>query len=319
MNSASLQIKLKSLLVSCSLLLAGNLFAQQPDSWIPKASFPGTPRQDAACFAAGGKGYVVTGRDAAGQDLNDAWSYDPTTDTWSQIASFPGTARHGAVGFSIRDTGYVATGDDGINEQIDCWRYIPASNTWTQCQNIGAYRSGSFPGRSHATAFTVNNFGYITCGYDGSSGYIKQTLKYDALDDTSWSLQRNFGNVSDLTLFGRRWGTGFSIGNSIYYGTGFTYSQDIKKDFWRFDPSLNSWIQLADFGGDIRSNAFGFSLYGKGYIGCGSNGSYNAEVWRYQPNTDSWTRINDFGGTARVNASCFVINNEDVRFGRIYD
>lgn len=285
------------------------LFSQSPDSWQQRASFPGTPRQEAACFAVGGKGYIITGSDSAGNLLNDGWSYDPVADAWTVLAPFPGGSRRGAVGFSVKDTGYVATGFDGSNELKDIWRYDAGNDTWTRLQDLGSYLAGNFPGRTSATAITTDTIAYLVGGYDGSPGYVKQVLRFNPSNDTTWSLARNFANVSDLSLSGRRWGSGFAIGNAVYCGTGFTNSQDIKQDVWRYDPTINSWAQVADFGGGFRSNAFAFSLWGKGYIGGGDNGAYSNDVWCYLPTLNRWTSVAPFRGGTRINAYAFVIGN----------
>lgn len=282
---------------------------QTPDSWRQVSSLPGVSRQDAVAFTAGGLGFLGLGADSSGNLLSDFWKYDPISDSWSACAPFPGAARRGAVGYSINDTGYVATGTDGVDELKDCWQYIPTTNSWNQVQDIGTNVPVNCPGRSHATAATAGNFAYLFCGYDGSPGYLKQTLRFDPSNDTSWAIGRNLGNVSDLTLYGRRWGSAFTIGSSLYYGTGFTFSQDIKKDVWRYDPVIATWTQVADFGGNIRSNAFSFSLYGRGYIGGGTNGNYSQDVWSYNPTTNTWTEMAPFLGPPRVNTIAFTLNN----------
>ncbi|MFM9051853.1 MAG: Kelch repeat-containing protein [Bacteroidota bacterium] len=308
-KNKSFRFSCSFLLTCCYFLFASHfVFSQTPDSWSRKSDFPGNPRQDAAAFTSGNSGYVIAGKDSSGNLLDEVWKYDVTSDNWTQLNDFPGGTRCGATAFTLNDTGYIMCGYDGINELKDCWRYDRITDTWSRMQDLGASLIGSYPGRSHATGLGTSNFGYVLCGYDGSPGYLKQSLRYDPLNDTSWTVARNLGNVSDLTLFGRRWGSGFVIGNTLYYGTGFTFSQDIRKDIWRYDAPLASWVQVADLP-DIRSNAFGFSLYGKGYIGCGTNGSYRSDVWRYSPSDNSWTRVADIPGGSRVNASCFTIGN----------
>ncbi|MFM7217661.1 MAG: Kelch repeat-containing protein [Bacteroidota bacterium] len=282
--------------------------AQTPDSWTRKSDFPGTARQDAAAFTAGGKGYIVSGKDSSGTLLNEVWMYDAANDSWTRKNDFPGVSRCGAAAFSVSDTGYVTCGYDGTDELKDCWKYNHGTDTWTRMQDVGTSLSGTFNGRSHATGLSTSNYGYLLCGYDGSPGYLKQNMRFDPQNDTNWAVARNMGNVSELTLFGRRWGAGFVIGNTPYFGTGFTFSQDIRKDIWRYDAALASWVQMTDLP-DIRSNAFGFALYGKGYIGCGTNGSSQQDLWRFNPADNSWTQVSDLPGGSRVNASCFVIGN----------
>ena len=56
------------------------------------------------------------------------------------------------------------------------------------------------------------------------------------------------------------------------------------KDFWEYDPALNTWTQKADYGGTGRKNAVGFYIGSKGYIGTGWDGmgdSYDKDFWEY--------------------------------------
>ena len=76
-------------------------------------------------------------------------------------------------------------------------------------------------------------------------------------------------------------------------------------------PAGNVWMQKADFGGTARSNATGFSIGSKGYIGTGSiGGTYYKDFWEYNPATDVWTQKADFGGTARGSATGFAIGSK---------
>jgi N-acetylneuraminic acid mutarotase len=49
---------------------------QSLSSWIPAASLPGAPRQNAVAFSVGNFGYVATGSDANGVPKNDMWQYN---------------------------------------------------------------------------------------------------------------------------------------------------------------------------------------------------------------------------------------------------
>ncbi|MBK6485144.1 MAG: T9SS type A sorting domain-containing protein [Chitinophagaceae bacterium] len=87
---------------------------------------------------------------------------------------------------------------------------------------------------------------------------------------------------------------GFSIGNKGYMGTGL--DDYFRKDFWEYDPLLNSWTQLADFGGVARAEAVGFSIGNKGYIGTGYDAdSHNLkDFWEYDPDLNNWIQKTDF-------------------------
>src|SRR5438128_1102984 len=83
----------------------------------------------------------------------------------------------------------------------------------------------------------------------------------------------------------RFYAVGFSIGNKGYIGTG--YDGNFTKDFWEYDPFINSWTQKADFGGTGRLFALGFSIQNKGYIGTGldERGRTN-DFWEYDPSAN---------------------------------
>ncbi len=99
--------------------------------------------------------------------------------------------------------------------------------------------------------------------------------------------------------------TGFSIGNKGYIGAG-TDSSDLK-DFWEFDPVMNTWAQKADCGKKARQHAVGFSIRDKGYFGLGYNGAYRKDFWEYDAHTNYWTQVSDFPGTGRIEAVAFSI------------
>ncbi|WP_090985689.1 kelch repeat-containing protein [Pedobacter suwonensis] len=65
----------------------------------------------------------------------------------------------------------------------------------------------------------------------------------------------------------------FFIGNIGYVGIGFDRNSKPTNDFWAFDPATNTWTQKASFKGEARGNAVGFTDYGKGFVGTGSNGT----------------------------------------------
>lgn len=118
----------------------------------------------------------------------------------------------------------------------------------------------------------------------------------------SWDLLGGFDGVT------RSGATGFIIGNYAYMGTGYNFDLPARlTDFWRYDPQIDTWVQMAKFPGLPRSNAVGFSLNGKGYIGTGIGGTdINnplplGDFWEFDPSVGSkgkWTRIADFGHSA---------------------
>lgn len=61
------------------------------------------------------------------------------------------------------------------------------------------------------------------------------------------------------------------IGSKAYMGTGYN-GVSYFNDFWEYDPHQRLDLK-ASFGGVARSNAVGFAIEGKGYIGTGFDGT----------------------------------------------
>src|SRR5215470_12831637 len=154
-----------------------------------------------------------------------------------------------------------------------CIKASYAQNTWTKKANFGG------AAREYATGFTIGGKGYIGTGYDFNSGFHNDFWEYDPASNI-WTQKADFrGGYRQLA-------TGFSIGSKGYIGTGYDQGIDArayKYDFWEYDPSLNTWTQKADFGGNGRWAAVGFSIGSKGYIGTGSGNSAVVmnDFWEY--------------------------------------
>jgi N-acetylneuraminic acid mutarotase len=104
---------------------------------------------------------------------------------------------------------------------------------------------------------------------------------------------------------------GFSIGSYGYAGIGQNLFRNTD-DFWRFDPSTNSWTQKAPFPGRARVAPASFVIGDKAYIVTGSisNGfPCVTECWAYDATTDTWTQKANFPGAARVYAVGFAIDS----------
>lgn len=104
---------------------------------------------------------------------------------------------------------------------------------------------------------------------------------------------------------GRYGGIGFSIGNYGYIGLGLDVNHiphKWLKDFWQFDPSINTWTRKADFPGKARFCPATFVIGNKGYVITGVDSatlSFSVECWQYEPATDNWTQKADFPGDPR--------------------
>lgn len=130
---------------------------------------------------------------------------------------------------------------------------------------------------------------------------------------SQWTQKADFkGSSNRLTA------VGFSIGNKGFIGTGseiYSCGMPVQcekdyNDFWEYNPENNTWTKKADFGGEARIQAVGFSVGDKGYIGTGGRSGYKKDFWEYNLSNDTWTRKADFPGIARWAAVGFSVGNK---------
>ncbi|MCX6291798.1 MAG: T9SS type A sorting domain-containing protein [Bacteroidetes bacterium] len=297
-------------LVFCFQFFILNSSGQSPNTWTQKASFPGVPRVGAVTFTVGNKTYIGTGQDSSSNLLSDFWEYDPSTNAWTPLNNFSGGSRRGATGFTIGAKGYISTGFDGTNDLKDCWEYDPATDSWLQKKNLGIPMSNP---RRDAVSFTVNNKGYVVTGYDGSVSYNKECWEFNG--DTTWARRADLGSGSALQT-ARRWATGLTIDTVGFVGLGFNSSQDWRKDFWKYNLAANTWTQVADFGGNARSGASGFSINGKGFVGTGNNTYLTSDFWQYNPGNNTWTAVAAYAAAITNGIGFSVSGNGYTGLGR---
>jgi len=111
----------------------------------------------------------------------------------------------------------------------------------------------------------------------------------------TWIKKTDMPNKSDDRFFA----TAFSINGVGYVGLG---SGGTGSNFWKYDPSVNKWSEIAPFPGTSYERAAGFAIAGKAYVGSGNS----IDFWSYDPLSNSWTKIADFPGTAGLSAAFTV-------------
>jgi N-acetylneuraminic acid mutarotase len=290
--------KLVALLLLCSSLALGQ------GTWTQMNNFPGQPRSFAVGFSIGTKGYMGTGSNSLGINLQDFWEYDPSTDTWTQKASFGGIARSGAVGFAIGTKGYIGT---GINTS-DFWEYNPSTNAWTQ---RASYGGGSM---SVSSGFGISSTakGYLGgTGLDNLSNFTKKFYEYDQATNT-WTVKAQPPLVLGPTPPMRYYAVEFSIGTKGYLSTGGSCCGGNARDLYEYNPATNSWLARANYTtGFGLWEATGFSVNGKGYLVTGEDDASGLvqTMPEYNPSTNTWSASTNFAGTGRVGSVSFVVNN----------
>lgn len=223
-------------------------------------------------------------------------------DSWTQKTSFPRGGRTGPFSFSIGNKGYAGCGtDDAGTFYADMWEFDPATNSWTQKADFG----GGV--RYLGTSFNINDKGYAGLGIAGSYDWRTDFWEFDPIANT-WTRKNDFAGGPRYTAIG------FSIGNFGYIGTGNyrispAYPANYLNDFWQYEPTQDTWLRKADVPEQGRTNAFGFALGSKGYIGGGFYyyDTRKKDFYEYDPAYNRWTRKQDLPGTERYGAVCFTI------------
>lgn len=194
---------------------------QSSNTWTQRQDFFGTARTEAAGFSIGTKGYIGMGND--GSNKYDLYEYNPGTNTWTQKAFHPLTGRNGCIGFSIGGKGYIASGYASGNVFQQIYEYNPSSDAWTYMgmTNIPAY--------GMAACVVGNTTAFFGTGVDDNSTYYSAFTQWDPVNDTI-----------ALTLFGgtaRYNAVSFSIGNSVFIGTG--YDSWVTNDLWEYTTTVS--------------------------------------------------------------------------------
>ncbi|HEY1040860.1 MAG TPA: T9SS type A sorting domain-containing protein, partial [Bacteroidia bacterium] len=149
-----------------------------------------------------------------------------------------------------------------------------------------------------------NGKGYIVSGYNTStSAYSNEVWEYNPIDD-SWTQKSNFPGLA------RREGSGFTIGNAVYYGLG-RMSNTAYDDFWEYNAMSDTWTQKSNFAGGILASAASFVIGSDGYVVCGSalGNTYN-KLWKYDSSNDTWTLKDNFPSSPMSGGIAFEIANK---------
>ena len=105
----------------------------------------------------------------------------------------------------------------------------------------------------------------------------------------------------------------FAINGYGYTLTGTNTSFIPTDDSYRYDPSDDSWTQIADFPGPDRSFSYGVVSDDYAYLGFGSNGLTNAlfnDLWRFDPSTETWEQMSNCPCQGRTHPALILVNDK---------
>jgi len=231
------------------------------------------------------------------------------TSPWVRLRDKPDGGLASSTSFEISGKIYVCSGYGPTRSERtkQVWEYDIASDTWT--------RKADFSGGTllDAVGFSVNGKGYVGTGYGSDSFATSDFWEYDPFLD-QWTKKANVPGGA------RAGAVGFSFNGKGYVGLGrkdgsFTSSV---RDIWEFDPTINSWNQLSEFGGNGRGGAKGVVFNNKIFIvgGADANSSFEPDTWSFDPSTNSWIDhgLNEFvvRGLFYEDDKCYimeVVNN----------
>ncbi len=192
-----------------------------------------------------------------------------------------------------------------------CFVFLPfwaaaQYNSWTKLNDVGMGK------RERATGFSIGGLGYLCGGLDTTEVIHKDLWAYDPQTD-AWTQK------ADLPGSGRRDAISFVINNFAFVGSGMDSisgpTGTTLKDFWRYNPTSNSWTAIADFpgaGGEGVYFATGFAVGGKGYLCGGKTGPnlYSSQLWEYKPSNNQWIQRASFPGGVRYQMLSFVVGSK---------
>ena len=123
-----------------------------------------------------------------------------------------------------------------------------------------------------------------------------------------WFEKSNFGGEA------RHRSSSFALGNKGYIGLGHINSGiDVEyEDFWKYDPSSDSWTQIANYPEEKCFHATSFVIGNYAYVGTGrlESGAYSKKFFRYDPVTNTWSPVADLPGVERRGAVAFTVNGK---------
>jgi len=169
-------------------------------------------------------------------------------------------------------------------------------------------------GRASAVAFAVDGKGYVTLGRNANpADSLKDCWQYDPAAD-SWMLKTTFPGRARVKA------TAAVLNGKAYVGLGYrphvgTYGNANYKDWWMYDPALNTWTQKADFPSLATDACVSFVLDNCIYVGEGFNDTgFTNEFWKYDTQQDVWTQLKDFPDYSRA-GSVLCTDGTRVFFG----
>jgi N-acetylneuraminic acid mutarotase len=171
--------------------------------------------------------------------------------------------------------------------------------------------------RIGAVGFVVGDTGYVSTGFDGIN-YYNDLWAYDTTGN-AWTQRDSFPGPK------RALGVAFATTSYGYVGAGYNGSgvtvsgatQYYLSDFYKYDPTTNSWTQIGSLPltqgspGLRYAVAFGIGgTYNIGGVVGGTDGQFNYNTYyKYTESSNTWTADNTYPGPKRTGSVAWVYQN----------
>lgn len=229
---------------------------------------------------------------------------------WKQMKNLDAGTEKFTEAFSVYGKGYVG----GYTYKAWMYEYNADADSWRQLSGF------QLPHRL-ITSFALGGKTYLGVGAPNYSqqSYKIQLYAYNPItgeQEQKNKLPADYPNVTWPYSF-----TGFAANGHGYMGGGSytinnNWERHYRKDFYRYNPTTDSWTQIADFPGTSTSNAISFVVDGIAYVALPfHDDKILAEVWAYNPLMDNWSRKQDFPGQLKTGMEGFVIGSRGYLIG----
>jgi len=235
---------------------------------------------------------------------------------WVQQSDVSGSKRFAAVDFTVGGQVYIL---GGIIQNVstysafdNLWMYDPQNDSWAQ---MSPYPGGKIYA---GISFIVNDTVYVGLGANENGVQNNQLWAYDWQND-QWTQKANFpGNVRNFAF-------SFSSDNKGFVGAGVNFTGGLNNlnDFWQYDPSTDSWMQLANYPGGGRVGMTAMTIDDKGFVGMGDDGSFfYTDFYQYDIDISAWVPVTAFPGnnrsfyaTTSVDGKGYLMGGESINGG----
>jgi uncharacterized delta-60 repeat protein len=232
-------------------------------------------------------------------DVNDQLTiYNGTTILDPLIGTYSGTTSPGTV---------RATNADGALTIVFQSNASTVSSGWQ-----AAISCGIFPAAPGNVQSIVTN-----------TSEVKISWTDNATNETGYAVERSltgptasdFVNVATLAANTTNYSDNTVAVNTTYYYRVKAKGPQVDSDFAPVHGLAfgngGVWRLRKDFTGIARTDAVGFAVGGKGYVGLGwAGGAQTSNFRSYDQNLDSWSTVTSFAGSVRSEAAAFVVGDK---------